>query len=85
MSTARQIAYATGGPGFFAIDITVGAILLYFCLPPENRGLEAQVPEVVFLGFLTAFGVATIVARAVDSIASRGTRPEFGRAARGAP
>ena len=70
MSTARQIAYATGGPGFFAIDITVGAILLYFCLPPENRGLEAQVPEVVFLGFLTAFGVATIVARAVDSIAT---------------
>ena len=70
MSTARQIAFATGGPGFFAVDITVGAILLYFCLPPENRGLEAQVPEVVFLGFLTAFGVATIVARAVDSIAT---------------
>ena len=70
MSTARQIAYATGGPGFFSIDITVGAMLLYFCLPPENRGLEAQVPEVVFLGFLTAFGVATIFARGIDSIAT---------------
>jgi GPH family glycoside/pentoside/hexuronide:cation symporter len=68
MSTARQIAYATGGPGFFSIDITVGAILLYFCLPPENRGLDPQVPEVVFLGFLTAFGVMTIAARGIDSI-----------------
>jgi GPH family glycoside/pentoside/hexuronide:cation symporter len=70
MSTARQISYATGGPGFFAVDITLGAILLFFCLPPENRGLEAQLPEVVFLGFLTAFGVATIVARGIDSIAT---------------
>jgi GPH family glycoside/pentoside/hexuronide:cation symporter len=70
MSTARQIAYATGGPGFFSVDITLGAILLYFCLPPEHRGLEAQVPEVVFLGFLTAFGVATIIARGIDSIAT---------------
>jgi GPH family glycoside/pentoside/hexuronide:cation symporter len=70
MSTARQVLYATGGPGFFAVDITLGAILLFFCLPPENRGLEPQLPEVVFLGFLTAFGVATIVARGIDSIAT---------------
>ncbi len=86
MSTARRMAFALGAPGHIAIDKVVTGILIYFYLPPPNRGLEAQVSEETFFGALTAFGVAILIARTVDSVASPiighasdSSRSRFGR------
>lgn len=70
MSTRRQLAYAAGAPGFASIDHVVGGMLLYFYLPPPGRGLVAQLPQETLLGPLTAFGIAMLIARTVDSVAS---------------
>ncbi len=70
MSAKRRLAFALGSPGYMSIDRVAGGILLYFYLPPPDRGLEAQVSEQAFLGALTAFGVATIIARTVGSVAA---------------
>jgi GPH family glycoside/pentoside/hexuronide:cation symporter len=70
MSAARRLAFALGSPGHIAIDKVVTGILLYFYLPPPDRGLESQVPEVTFFGAFTAFGLAMLIARTVDSVAS---------------
>jgi GPH family glycoside/pentoside/hexuronide:cation symporter len=69
MPFARRLAYACGAPGFQVSDRIVVAILIYFYLPPEESGLEPQVTEEVFLGFLTAFGLAMLVGRIFDSLA----------------
>ncbi|HIK84967.1 MAG TPA: hypothetical protein EYG08_07605 [Myxococcales bacterium] len=70
MSTKRQLAYAAGAPGFASIDHVVGGMLLYYYLPPPGRGLVAQLPQETLLGPLTAFGIAMLIARTVDSVAS---------------
>jgi GPH family glycoside/pentoside/hexuronide:cation symporter len=70
MTALRRLGYSAGSAGHIALDRIVTGILLYFYLPPPNRGLEAQVPEQTFFGALTAFGLAMILARAVDSVAS---------------
>lgn len=69
MPLARRLAYACGAPGFQISDRIVVAILIYFYLPPEESGLEPQVTEEVFLGFLTAFGLAMLIGRIFDSLA----------------
>lgn len=70
MSAARQWAFALGSPGHIAADKVVTGILLYFYLPPPGRGLESQVSEETFFGALTAFGLAMLIARTIDSVAS---------------
>lgn len=70
MSTLRRLAYAAGSPGYASIDHLVGGMLLYFYLPPPDRGLVAQVPQETLLGPLTAFGIAMLIGRTVDSVAS---------------
>jgi GPH family glycoside/pentoside/hexuronide:cation symporter len=70
MSTRRRLAFAAGAPGCIAIERVATGILLYFYLPPPGRGLEPQVPEETFLGAFTAFGLAMIIARSVDSAAA---------------
>jgi len=70
MPVVRRLGFAAGSAGHIALDRIVTGILLYFYLPPPDRGLEAQVPEETFFGALTAFGVAVIIARSVDSVAS---------------
>jgi GPH family glycoside/pentoside/hexuronide:cation symporter len=70
MSRPRRLAFAAAAPGFVAIERVVTGILLYFYLPPPGRGLDPQVPEATFFGALTAFGLAMIIARSVDSVAS---------------
>jgi GPH family glycoside/pentoside/hexuronide:cation symporter len=70
MSTARRLAFALGSPGHVAIDKVVTGILLYFYLPPPDRGLESPVSEETFFGALTAFGLAMLIARTVDSLVS---------------
>jgi len=44
MSATRRLVFALGGPGYMSIDRIAGGILLYFYLPPPNRGLEAAWP-----------------------------------------
>jgi len=70
MSTRRRLAFTAGAPGFLAIERVAAGILLYFYLPPPDRGLVPQVPEETFLGAFTAFGLAMIIARSVDSAAA---------------
>jgi GPH family glycoside/pentoside/hexuronide:cation symporter len=70
MSAGRRLAFTAGAPGFLAIDRVVSGILLYFYLPPPDRGLEPQVPEETFFGAFTAFGLAMIIARTVESLAA---------------
>ncbi len=70
MSATRRLIFALGGPGYMSIDRIASGILLYFYLPPPDRGLDAQVSEQTFLGALTAFGLATLIARTVGSVAA---------------
>jgi len=70
MSSMRRLAFAMGAPGYVAIDKVATGMLLYFYLPPPDRGLESLVSEETFLGALTAFGLAMLIARSVASIAS---------------
>lgn len=65
----RRLAYALGSAGFQITDRIVVAVAVYFYLPPPGRGLESQVSSRVFLGFLTAYGVAMLVGRVFDSLA----------------
>ncbi len=67
MPTSRRVLYALGSTGYQISDRIVVAIAVYFYLPPPGRGLEAQVPEGLFLGALTAFGVAMLAGRAFDA------------------
>lgn len=86
MSAARRVLYALGTPGFQLTERIVVNISIYFYLPPAGRGLEPQVSESIFLGGLTAFGLAMIIGRIFDSAAdpivghaSDGSRSRFGR------
>jgi GPH family glycoside/pentoside/hexuronide:cation symporter len=69
MSRARQVFFALGNAGQQLTDRTVVAIAVYFWLPPPGRGLETQISERVFLGFLTFYGLAMLVGRVFDSLA----------------
>jgi GPH family glycoside/pentoside/hexuronide:cation symporter len=67
--TARRLLYAIGHPGFQITDRIVVLMAVYFYLPPPGRGLETQVPEETFWGFLTVYGLATLVGRLFDAAA----------------
>lgn len=69
MSLRRQLAYCLGGPGWQITGVVVVSIGIYFYLPPEGSGLEPLLSETVFLGFLTAYGLARLVGGIVDSLA----------------
>jgi glycoside/pentoside/hexuronide:cation symporter, GPH family len=68
ISSARRLGYALGNPGFQLSDRIVVAIAVYYYLPPPGRGLVPQIPEKVFLGFLTVFGLAMLLGRICDSL-----------------
>ncbi|MDJ0786710.1 MAG: MFS transporter [Myxococcota bacterium] len=69
MSFGRRVAYALGNPGFMIPDRIVVVIAFYYYLPPEGPGLATQLPDGVFLGFLTAWGIARLAGGLVDSLA----------------
>ena len=69
LSLTRRVAYALGNTGFMIPDRIVVAIAFYYYLPPEGRGLEGQLPEGIFLGVLTAWGLARLAGGLVDSLA----------------
>ncbi len=47
----------------------VTSIGIYFYLPPEGAGLPTLVSEEIFLGVLTAYGLARLIGGIVDSLA----------------
>ena len=63
ISSARRLGYALGNPGYQLSDRIVVAIAVYYYLPPPGRGLVPQIPEQIFLGFLTVFGLAMLLGR----------------------
>ncbi len=86
LSTPRRVLYALGNPGYQITDRVVVLVAVYFYLPPPGRGLEPQVPETPYLGFVTVFGLAMFLGRVVDTLAdpmvgylSDRSRSRFGR------
>jgi len=69
MSRRRRLAYAMGSAGFNLADRIVYVVVIFFYLPPEGTGLTPLVSEDVFLGGLTAFGLATLIGRFFDAFA----------------
>ena len=65
----RRIAYALGAGGYLVSDRIVVTMAFYYYLPPAGRGLEAQLPDGVLLGALTAWGAARLVGGLFDSLA----------------
>jgi len=68
-SPRRRLAYALGSAGFSLADRVVYVVVIFFYLPPAGSGLEPRVSGDIFLGGLTAFGVATLVGRFFDAFA----------------
>ena len=69
LSPLRRVLYALGNPGYQITDRIVVLVAVYFYLPPAGRGLETQVPEATLLGFVTVYGLATLVGRLFDTAA----------------
>jgi GPH family glycoside/pentoside/hexuronide:cation symporter len=69
MPLARRVLYALGSSGFGLTDRIVVAIAFYFYLPPPGRGLEQQVSQQILFGVVTAFGLASVLGRVIDTLA----------------
>jgi GPH family glycoside/pentoside/hexuronide:cation symporter len=69
MGLGRKLAYCLGGPGWQMTGVIVVSIGIYFYLPPEGSGLTPLLSETIFLGFLTAYGLARLIGGLVDSLA----------------
>jgi len=86
LTSRQRILFAIGTPGWQITSSIVVSIGIYFYLPPEGAGLEALVSEEIFLGVLTAYGLARLIGGVVDSLAdpfvghySDRSRSRFGR------
>jgi len=86
LSGVRQLLYAFGGAGFQLGERIVISIAIYFYLPPSGRGLDPIVSQEIFLGGLTAFGLAMLIGRIFDTVAdplvaqaSDSSRSQLGR------
>ncbi|MDH3642634.1 MAG: MFS transporter [Gammaproteobacteria bacterium] len=82
----QRVLFAIGTPGWQVTGSIVVSIGIYFYLPPEGAGLQALVSEEIFLGVLTAYGLARLIGGVVDSLAdpfvghySDRSRSRFGR------
>lgn len=69
MPRGRRIAYALGAAGWQISDRIVVAIGIYFYLPPGDTDLVPQLSDEIFLGVLTAYGLARLLGGIVDSLA----------------
>lgn len=81
-----SVLFVLGAPGWQITASIVVSIGIYFYLPPEGAGLEVQVSEEIFLGVLTAYGLARLIGGLIDSLAdplvghySDRSRSRFGR------
>ena len=64
-----SVLFVLGAPGWQITSTIVVSIGIYFYLPPEGAGLQVQVSEEIFLGVLTAYGLARLVGGLIDSLA----------------
>jgi GPH family glycoside/pentoside/hexuronide:cation symporter len=69
LSLRERILFVIGSPGWQITASIVVSIGIYFYLPPEGAGLEVLVSEEIFLGVLTAYGLARLIGGVVDSLA----------------
>ncbi len=69
LSLAKSILFVLGAPGWQITATIMVSIGIYFYLPPEGAGLQVQVSEEIFLGVLTAYGVARLIGGVIDSLA----------------
>ena len=86
LNLRNSILFIMGAPGWQVTASVVVSIGIYFYLPPEGAGLQVQVSEEIFLGVLTAYGLARLIGGVVDSLAdpfvgyaSDRSRSRFGR------
>jgi len=69
LSLRERILFVIGSPGWQITASVVVSIGIYFYLPPEGAGLQVLVSEEIFLGVLTAYGLARLIGGVVDSLA----------------
>ena len=69
LSLRQLILFVIGSPGWQITASIVVSIGIYFYLPPEGAGLPVLVSEEIFLGVLTAYGLARLIGGVVDSLA----------------
>jgi GPH family glycoside/pentoside/hexuronide:cation symporter len=69
LTSRQRVLFAIGTPGWQISASVVVSIGIYFYLPPEGAGLQALVSEEIFLGVLTAYGLARLIGGVVDSLA----------------
>lgn len=69
LTTRQRILFVLGSPGWQITGTMVVSIGIYFYLPPEGAGLPVLVSEEIFLGVLTAYGLARLLGGIVDSLA----------------
>lgn len=86
LNFAKSILFVLGAPGWQITATIMVSIGIYFYLPPEGAGLTVQVSEEIFLGVLTAYGLARLIGGIIDSLAdpvvghySDRSRSRFGR------
>ncbi|MGI9327805.1 MAG: MFS transporter [Pseudomonadales bacterium] len=65
----QRVLFSIGTPGWQITNSVVVTIGIYFYLPPGGAGLPALVSEEIFLGVLTAYGLARLIGGVVDSLA----------------
>lgn len=63
------LMFVLGYPGWQITSAMVTSIGIYFYLPPDGAGLPTLVSEEIFLGVLTAYGLARLIGGVVDSLA----------------
>lgn len=69
LNTRDTVLFVLGAPGWQITASIVVSIGIYFYLPPEGAGLDVQVSEEIFLGVLTAYGLARLIGGVIDSLA----------------
>jgi GPH family glycoside/pentoside/hexuronide:cation symporter len=69
LTYGQRLLFVIGFPGWQITNAMMTTIGIYFYLPPEGAGLVALVSEEIFLGFLTAYGLARLLGGVVDSLA----------------
>ncbi len=69
LTFGQRLCFVLGYPGWVITSSVVSSIGIYFYLPPEGAGLPALVSEEIFLGVLTAYGLARLIGGVVDSLA----------------
>jgi GPH family glycoside/pentoside/hexuronide:cation symporter len=69
LTPRQRLLFVLGFPGWQITGAMVTSIGIYFYLPPDGAGLPTLVSEEIFLGVLTAYGLARLIGGVVDSLA----------------